>query len=114
MQIKSKVWLEKQGELIFGCGKSSILKAIQETGSINKAAKKMKMSYRHAWSYISSAEKRLGKPLLVKARGGKDGGGAALTDYALDLLEKFTKLEQEVKVFVDGRYEDIFKKNGNV
>lgn len=110
MQVKSKVWLEKDGKLVFGIGKTLILKTISQTGSINKAAKIMNMSYRHAWSYIRSAEKRLGEPLLIKIKGGKEGGGAVLTDYAKDLLKKFTELEQEVKLFVDSRYQEIFKK----
>lgn len=108
MQVKSKVWLEKSSGLIFGSGKSSILKAIQETGSINKAARKMNMSYRHAWSYIRSAEKRIGKPLLIKIKGGKEGGGAVLTDYAVDFLKKFEKLDKEVRVFTNKRYKKIF------
>jgi molybdate transport system regulatory protein len=109
MHIKSKVWLEKDGELVFGTGKLRILKAISETGSINQAAKKLNMSYRHAWSYIRSAEKRVGQPLLVKIKGGKTGGGAVLTDYAENLIEKFDKLEEEVKDFTNKRYRKIFK-----
>ena len=108
MRIKSKVWLEKDGELVFGSGKSLILKAIQETGSINKAAKMMRMSYRHAWSYVASAEERMGKQLLIKIKGGRDGGGAVLTDYAKDLLEKFCRLEKEVNAFTDSRFKEIF------
>lgn len=108
MEVKSKVWFEKDGELVFGIGKSLILKAIGETGSINKAAKKMDMSYRHAWSYIRSAEKRLGRPLLIKIKGGKEGGGAILTDYAKDLLEKFEKLEEDVKTYTNRRHKEIF------
>lgn len=110
MKVKSKVWLEKNGKLVFGVGKTLILKTIQDAGSINKAAKEMGMSYRHAWSYIRSAEKRIGTPLLLKTKGGPDGGGARLTDYAKDLLEKFEKLEQEVRIFTNKRYKEIFKK----
>jgi len=109
MKIKSKIWLEKNGRIFFGSGKCLILKAVAETGSINQAAKKMNMSFRHAWSYIHTAEKRLGKPLLVKLKGGKDGGGAVLTDYAKDLLKKFDQLEEEVRTFTDKRYKEIFK-----
>jgi len=114
MNVKSKVWLEKNGELAFGAGKTAILKAIKEAGSINKAAKKMDMSYRHAWSYIHSAERRLGEPLLVKSKGGKDGGGAILTKYAEGLLIKFEQLEQEVKEFADSRFRGIFKDLGDI
>ncbi|MDD5449815.1 MAG: LysR family transcriptional regulator [Candidatus Omnitrophica bacterium] len=110
MRVRSKVWLEKDGELVFGSGKWLILKAILETGSINKAAKKMNMSYRHAWSYVVSAQKRIDKPLLIRNKGGPGGGGAILTDYAKDLLKKFARLEKEVKVFTNERYKAIFHK----
>lgn len=110
LKIRSKVWLEKDGELVFGSGKSLILKNILETGSINKAAKRMNMSYRHAWSYVHSAEKRIGRQLLIKVKGGKSGGGATLTDYAKELLEKFERLERGVKLFTDRRYQEIFGK----
>lgn len=109
MRIKSKVWLEKDGELVFGSGKSMILAAIGETGSINKAAKAMNMSYRHAWSYIASAEKRMGRQLLVRTKGGSGGGGAQLTDYAKVLLKRFKNLECQVNAFTDKRYKEIFR-----
>ncbi|MCP4652716.1 MAG: LysR family transcriptional regulator [Candidatus Omnitrophica bacterium] len=108
MKIKSKIWLDNEGKLIFGTGKSDILKAVKRTGSLNRAAKELNMSYRHAWSYIQSIEKRIGKQLLVKNKGGKDGGGATLTQYASDLLEKFDSLEKEVKVFVNNRFKEVF------
>ena len=108
MKIKSKVWLEKEGQLVFGSGKALILKAINEEGSINKAAKKMKMSYRHAWSYIRAAEKRIGKLLVIKTKGGKDGGGAILTDYAKDLLRRFENIDRETKLFADKLFKKYF------
>ncbi|MFH1823720.1 MAG: LysR family transcriptional regulator [Candidatus Firestonebacteria bacterium] len=109
MKIKAKVWLEKDGKLVFGLGKQRILEAVAETNSINKAAKKLNMSYRHTWSYIHSAEKRLGNLLLLKVRGGKEGGGAVLTDYAKELLKKFEKVEKKVMVFTDKCYKETFK-----
>lgn len=108
VQVKSKVWLEKDGKLVFGSGKYLILKTIAETGSINQAAKILKMSYRHIWSYIGSIEKRLKEPLLVKSKGGTNGGGAVLTPYAKELLRKYEKLEKEVTLFVDKRFGEIF------
>ena len=114
MKAKSKVWLDKAGELVFGIGKSGILKVVEKTGSLSSAAKELNMSYRHAWSYIRSAEKRLGKQLLIKIKGGKSGGGALLTEYAKDLIKKFDELEYEVQQFVDRRFKEIFKSDGNL
>lgn len=108
MKIKSKIWIENNGELIFGSGKAVILKQILKTGSINKAAKELHMSYRHAWSYIKSAEKRLGRTLVVCVRGGADGGNTTLTPYAKELLKKFFNLERQAKLSVDKLYKKLF------
>ena len=108
LQVKSKVWLEKNENLVFGSGKALILRAIAETGSINKSAKKLNMSYRHAWSYVRSAEQKMNRQLLIRVKGGFDGGGAYLTEYAKDLLIKFEALESKITEFVDCCYEEIF------
>jgi len=85
-----------------------ILKSIQKAGSINKAARELNMSYRHAWSYIKSAEKRLGKPLVICTKGGVNGGSTTLTPYAKNLLKKFFNLESRVKLFADKVYKETF------
>ena len=48
-QIKSKIWIESNGKILLGEGRVQLLKAIKETGSLSKAAKKLKMSYKKAW-----------------------------------------------------------------
>ena len=66
------------------------------------------MSYRHAWSSLRAAEERIGRPLLVRQRGGKNGGGASLTPYARALMQEFMNLDHDVREFVDKRYRQIF------
>ena len=109
IRVKTKVWLEKEGELIFGTGRMRILKAIEETGSMNKAAGKLGMSFRHVWSCINTAEKRLGRALLNKNKGGWKGGGATITEYAKNIMVKYEKLEKKVNDFTDQQYQKIFK-----
>ncbi|OIO74589.1 MAG: hypothetical protein AUJ85_05115 [Elusimicrobia bacterium CG1_02_37_114] len=108
MEIKSKVWIEKDGKLIFGKGKSDLLKAIGQAGSISGASKKMNISFRHGWGYITAIEKRLGVKLLEKSKGGKDKGGSSLTPLAKDLIKKYDKLEKLVDEFVDRKFREIF------
>ena len=115
MKIKVKTWIEKDGKLIFGRGKEKILQAIQETSSLNKAAKKLNMSYRAAWSHIKAIEKRTGKQLLIRQKGGKSGGGAELTPFAEELIEKFEKLDNNIKIFSENKFKEIFgDSNGNI
>ena len=48
MEIKYKVWIEKNGKVVFGKGRDDILKAIDEQRSLNAAAKKLEtVSYTH-------------------------------------------------------------------
>lgn len=108
MKVKSKTWLEKNSKLVFGEGKSELLNAINQTGSINKASKKMGISFRHAWGYITAIEKRLGFKLLERAKGGRDGGGSRLTPAGRDLLGKFNRLENLVNKFADIKFKEIF------
>ena len=99
MKIKSKIWLEKDGNLILGTGKARILRAVCDCGSINKAAKKLNMSYRRAWSNLKAIEERLEQPLLIKEKGGKEGGGAVLTVYAKELLQRFELMDSLIRNF---------------
>jgi len=95
MELKTKLWMEKDGLLVFGRGRAELLCAIEDTGSISAAARKMGMSYRHAWAMLKASEERLGMPLLRRSRGGAGGGGTRLTRHGRALLEKFRSLEVE-------------------
>ncbi len=48
MEIKFKVWYEKDGEVLFGSGRRELLNAVDQYNSLHAAAKHMKMSYRAA------------------------------------------------------------------
>ncbi len=74
MQVKSKVWIEAGGEVVAGDGKINLLEKIEETGSIQKAAEKIGMSYRHAWGFLQKMEKRGGIKLVETQVGRKRGG----------------------------------------
>jgi len=108
MEVKSKVWIEKDGKLIFGEGKAALLAHIKNTGSIKKAAQLMGISFRHAWGYIDAIERRLGKKMLVRKRGGKYGGGSELTEEARELIKRFQKLNKYVKKYTDEKFKKLF------
>lgn len=107
MNYRLKVWLEKDGELIFGGGLVGLLNLIQVHGSIKRAAEEMKMSYRQAWGSIKKAETRLGIQLLVKQVGGESGGGAQLTEEAEAFITKYLGFTKEAEESVG----EIFKRH---
>ncbi|MBI5641033.1 MAG: winged helix-turn-helix domain-containing protein [Nitrospirae bacterium] len=109
MEIKSKLWIEIDGRPVFGRGRRFLLEAIDTYGSINQAAKEINISYRKAWGYIKAMEERLGIKLIERQAGGKNGGGATLTEDAREFLKKYEALEEGVREIIDERFRKIFR-----
>ncbi len=96
-EFKSKNWLEKDGKVIIGEGRATLLKFILEFESLTKAAEEMGMSYRHAWGIVQEINEVLGKEIIHSERGGVDGGKTQLTDEGKRLLEDFDKMNGTVQ-----------------
>jgi molybdate transport system regulatory protein len=108
MTVKSKVWIEIQDLPFFGEGRRDLLNNIETKGSISQAAKKLGISYKKAWSYITSMEGRLGVKLVKKQVGGKGGGGTALTEEGKALIDKFDKLLAGTQEAINISFKEIF------
>jgi len=108
MEIRSKLWIEIGGEPVFGRGRRFLLQAIDSHGSINRAAREVGISYRKAWSHIKAMEDRLNMKLIDRQTGGRNGGGAALTDDAKAFLKKFEAMEEGLRESVDEKFRKIF------
>ena len=104
-KLRTKIWIVDQADnVLFGMGRVKILEAIEQHGSINAAAKAIKMSYRAVWGRINATEERLGKELVIRTTGGASGGGSALTPYAKDLISEYKKLRRLVLDEADERF----------
>jgi molybdate transport system regulatory protein len=78
-----------------------LLRAIDQSGSINQAAKQVGLSYKGAWQIIERANNGSPKTLVSTATGGSKGGGTCLTEAGRSLLALFTRLEQQHRQFLD-------------
>ena len=78
---------------ILGPGKVQLLELVAETGSIRKAASRMKMSYRKAWLLLNDLKTAFGTPVVTTATGGRTGGGAVLTPFGTALVAEYRALE---------------------
>jgi molybdate transport system regulatory protein len=96
----AKLWLEVDGQYVFGRGISDILKAVESTGSIKAAADQLGKSYRFVWSKIKEAERALGAPLVRTQIGGKDARRSELSELARDLVRDFDQLRERVLALV--------------
>lgn len=76
-----------------GPGKIRLLELVEETGSIRKAAAKMRMSYRRAWVLLKGLEAMFGRPLVVVSTGGVRGGGSRLSVQGARLVSRYRRVE---------------------
>ncbi|NTV11291.1 MAG: TOBE domain-containing protein [Zoogloea sp.] len=72
-----------------------LLEKIAETGSINQAAKGVPLSYKAAWDAIDTMNNLAPQPLVERVKGGRQGGGTALTDYGRRIVAMYRALETE-------------------
>jgi molybdate transport repressor ModE-like protein/molybdopterin-binding protein len=71
----------------------ALLRAVQDTGSLQKAARAAGYSYKGAWLLLESAGNLARSPLVERATGGRGGGGSVLTPAALQLLAAWQQLQ---------------------
>ena len=106
LQLRSRQWIvDEQGHIIIGEGRQEILENIEKTGSINRTAKLMKMSYKAAWSKIKATESYY-KIKIVETDRKK---GTCLTEEGKDLLEKYRLLKSKCTEEENRIFSSIFK-----
>ena len=110
MRVRTKIWInDDHDKVIFGSGRVHMLETIDRLGSMNRAAKELKMSYRALWGRIKSTEDRLGTKILESKPGGGKGRGSVLTPAGRNLLERYTLLQQKIIAVADREFEKIFR-----
>ncbi len=100
-KIKSRIWIETDGNVLMGEGRVRLLKTIDKTGSLSKAAKQMKISYKKAWSLVYAVNKSAKKPVTIANVGGKGGGGVQVTPYGKDLIKAFDSINKNCWNYLD-------------
>ncbi|MEE9362299.1 MAG: winged helix-turn-helix domain-containing protein [Cellulophaga sp.] len=110
-KIKSRIWIEVGDNVLLGDGRVQLLKAIIETGSLSKAAKSLEMSYKKAWKLIDAVNKSAETPVVSMSIGGKNGGGAIVTDYGKELITAFETINKNCWKFLDTQTNTLPKSN---
>ena len=109
LHIRTKTWIENdRQELLFGKGKTEILELIKQEGSIAKAAEKMGMNYKKAWTHVKILRENIDDELVVAQKGGGGSGGTTLTPKADELIKNYRQLQQEIETFANKRFKELF------
>ncbi len=106
LRLRSRQWIvDEKGNIIFGEGRSKILETIEKTGSINKTAKILKMSYKGVWSKIRASEEHLKAKIISTDK--KEG--TKLTKEGKELLEKYRILKSQCLAEEDRIFKEVFE-----
>ena len=70
-----RVWVERDGAAVLGGGRLELLEEIDRCHSISAAARRIGMSYRHAWVMVQEVNRAAGELMIEAATGGRNGGG---------------------------------------
>ena len=108
MKVGYKVWIDNDGKA-FGEGPYQVLKRIEETGSLHKAALDLNMSYRKAWLMLQAIEKRLGFALLERKVGGVSGGGSQITPEGKTFIKNYEAFRKDVREILESTFNKHFK-----
>jgi len=104
LRVNGRIWLETTSadgtERFMGIGRLELLGHIQQTGSINQAAKAMRMSYKRAWELVHSMNTQADTPLVTTQTGGDKGGGAIVTPEGEKYLAYYQALHERFQQFL--------------
>ncbi|OZA14876.1 MAG: transcriptional regulator [Hydrogenophilales bacterium 17-62-8] len=95
LKADGRFWLTLDGKNFLGRGRVELLQRIRETGSISKAAKAMKMSYKAAWDAVDAMNVAWQSPLVESGP-----AGSRLTEDAERLIAAFQQAEAQHTAFM--------------
>jgi len=80
-----------------GPGKADLLEAIDREGSISAAGRALGISYRRTWLLVDTMNRCWDFPLVETAMGGKQGGGARVSELGYNILRLYRALQQDLE-----------------
>jgi len=95
LKADGRFWLTLDGKNFLGRGRVELLQRIRETGSISKAAKAMKMSYKAAWDAVDAMNTAWQSPLVESGP-----AGSRLSEDAERLITAYQHAETQHSVFM--------------
>lgn len=103
-KLQARVRIDFSANCSLGPGKIDLLEGIERTGSLAAAARTLGMSYRRAWLLLHNTNEAFAQPAAELAVGGKDGGGARLTDFGRQLVADYRRFEEQVGELADRHF----------
>lgn len=112
-RLRTKLEVETEFGIFLGDTRIRLLEAIALHGSITQAAKAVPLSYKAAWDAIDTMNNLSDQPLVLRAAGGRQGGGTQLTSYGKKVIDLYRALEAEYQQALDRLANSMYAGEGN-
>jgi len=96
-KVEAILGLRREGRPTVGRDRIELLEAVGAHGSISKAAKAVGLSYKAAWDALNAVNNLLPRPAVLGQTGGRQGGGAVVTEDGLALIASFRLMEKRLE-----------------
>lgn len=100
IEVECNISIKKDGEYFLNPLKTQLLEEIRKSGSLSSAARKMGISYQHVWTMMDQMNRIAPLPLVMKQRGGANGGGTAVTEYGERMIREYLIIQAEINKVV--------------
>lgn len=97
MTTRVTLRLDFDAERRLGPGKVALLEAIKRHGSIAAAGREFGMAYRRAWLLTDELNHMFSRPLVEARGGGRNGGGAGLTELGESIVSMYRDAERKIR-----------------
>ena len=97
-----------RSDFFFGPGVEELFTRIEQTGSIQRAAAGMEMSYSKALRMIRQFEQEMGVSAVQRHTGGIGGGHSSLTPAGKAFLQQYIAFKQAVYEAADALFPQYF------
>ncbi len=103
-EIRTKVWIERDGAVVISDFLAGLLEAVAEHGSVAAAAQTLGLPYRTAWKKLREMESAAGFTLIESSSGGSSGGQTILSDEATQLIEALHRVSDPTTSVAEERF----------
>jgi molybdate transport system regulatory protein len=111
MELKLKIYVvNASGDKFLGIGVLWLLQQIAEAGSIRQASAELGISYTKALRMLRVLEESLGRPVVIRRRGGDHRDGAVLTEFGRRVIDEYRQFQTRVKGLAQEQFADFSRR----
>lgn len=96
-RLDASISIAREGGVRVNVDRVALLHAIEATGSIGGAARRLELSYRGAWDQVQALNNLFEHPLIEVERGRRDGDNAVLTPRGRAMADALQRMSTELR-----------------